>query len=347
MAAYNEEKVIIGTVQNLLAIEYDNFNIYVINDGSTDKTLDLLLHNFQSNKRVKIISKINEGKASALNKGLKYSNAEFVVFIDAETRVKPDILQKIINYYKNEEIAAISGHLRVRNVVNNLTSCQNMEYLTLLNYERELLERVNVFTTIPGAICSFRRKELIDVGCFKCEMVTEDCDVTIKFLKAGLKIKNAKNIVGHTEAPESMSMFIRQRVRWDFGLIQNLLKHGSDIFEHKNRSIQQIWFIIAYSWLYKIIYKVLIALSDVIFLATLIFGYTKVHTFYIIFLVLESILFLYVLLRENSRINTKSLLLIFYRIYYRQLLFVALINAIMKISLGQKDIWKKITRYTT
>ena len=144
LAAFNEEKIILDTINNLLEIDYDSFTLYIVNDGSTDATLQLLESNFKGNEKVKVISKVNEGKAKALNHALSHSNAEIVVFVDADTHVKPDILSIVNSYFCNERIAAISGHLKVRNTSNLLTFSQNVEYLTTLNLEREFLEKIKL-----------------------------------------------------------------------------------------------------------------------------------------------------------------------------------------------------------
>lgn len=347
LSAYNEEKVIVGTIENLLKIDYEDFMIFIIDDGSIDNTLQLLKDNFNKHEKVKIHSKKNEGKAEALNYALLHSYAEIVVFVDADTHVSSNILRVVNLSFEDEKITALAGHLKVRNTVNMLTISQNIEYLATLNLEREFLEKIDSLTTIPGAICAYRKKQLMGIGSFKGEMVTEDCDVTFKFLRLGLKIKNVKNLIGYTEAPESLNMLMRQRIRWDYGLIQNLVKHREYITKDQNFNSIKLWLVFCYSWLYKILYKILLPLTDYAFLVSIFEGFKIEHAFYISFLIFESLFFLLILVRERYSFKAKTLIFLLYRIVYRQFMFCSLIMAVYRFLMGKKNVWKKINRYTT
>ncbi|HAK12799.1 MAG TPA: glycosyl transferase family 2, partial [Chitinophagaceae bacterium] len=88
--AYNEEVNIVGTIMNLLQCDYPNFDVILVDDGSKDATLLRVREVFEQSAQVKIISKVNGGKASALNEGIRRSDAEYLICIDADTRLKSD-----------------------------------------------------------------------------------------------------------------------------------------------------------------------------------------------------------------------------------------------------------------
>ena len=141
ISAYNEEEVIIDTVLNLLKIDYDKFTVIIVNDGSTDRTEELLRQAFPNNSKIKILSKKNKGKADALNYALSHSLAGIIVFIDADTHVRPNLLKIVSTCFKHQKVVAMSGYLKVRNLCNMLTFSQNIEYIATYNLERETFEK--------------------------------------------------------------------------------------------------------------------------------------------------------------------------------------------------------------
>lgn len=338
VTAYNEEKVIVRTINNLLSIDYPDFGIIVINDGSSDNTLELLNMHFNNHPKIKILSQENKGKSLAANHGLMFSSAEIVTFIDADTHVSPNLLQTISNCFADKEISAMSGYLKVQNLRNMLTIGQNIEYATTMNLEREMFDKIDTFTIIPGAVCAFRKKNLLEIGGFKDETITEDCDVTFKLLKGNFRIINEKKAVAYTEAPDSLRMFIRQRIRWDYGLIQNLLKHTISKSEINNK----VRLVILYFWTYRIAYTILFAIADYLLLILLMAG--KQTHYYLYFLAIETALFLILYIREMDSVKPKTIFFLVYRILFRHLKFLALTLCIRKFIIREKLVWKKIKR---
>lgn len=338
IAAYNEEKVIIQTINNLLEIDYPYFNIIVVNDGSTDNTLEVLKLHYNLHANVKIVSQSKMGKSHAANYGLTFSTSEIVAFIDADTQVPSNILQIISNCFFDKEVCAMAGYLKVQNLENMLTIGQNIEYATVMNLEREMFSKINTLTTIPGAICAFRKLKLLEIGGFRNETITEDCDITFKILKTNYRIVNERKAIAYTLAPTTLRMFIRQRIRWYYGIIQNILKHANIKNEINNR----ILLVVIYYWIYRIGYTLLFPIADYLFFILLI---NKQITYnYLFFLLFETLVFTVILIKEVEKINWKTILFIFYRVIFRHLKFFALLLSIYKFITKDKLRWKKITR---
>ena len=72
---------------------------------------------------------------------------------------------------------------------------------------------------IPGAIGAYTKKALQEAGGFTTDTLAEDCDLTIRILKAGYLVANEPMAIAYTEAPEPVMQFMKQRYHWRFGVM--------------------------------------------------------------------------------------------------------------------------------
>ena len=266
---YNEEKVIVNTIQNLLGVDYDDYSIIVVDDGSTDDSCLLVDTHFSANLRVKLLRQSNAGKSAALNRALKESTSEIIVTVDADTWVRPDAIRNIVAYFSREEVAAVAGHITVGNRMNLLTEMQYYEYLAIWDNDRAFSDRVNGILIVPGALAGYRRTAVNAVGGFKSEVIAEDTELTLRLLYNNYILRNAANAVGCTEAPDNLKMFFRQRVRWTTGLAQGLVMHNRGLFTHSNKWLAGL--ILPYTWSVRVIFPFLLPLVDYYFIYTYFF----------------------------------------------------------------------------
>ena len=112
-----------------------------------------------------MLTKPNGGKASALNFGIEQSDAEFVVCIDADTKLLPDAVSKLMMHFSTasrgdwvESVGAVAGNVKVGNQVNLLTKWQAIEYVSSQNFDRKAFAYLNAITVVPGAIGAFPQK---------------------------------------------------------------------------------------------------------------------------------------------------------------------------------------------
>jgi cellulose synthase/poly-beta-1,6-N-acetylglucosamine synthase-like glycosyltransferase len=223
--AFNEESVICASVRALLASHMKKFKIIVVDDGSSDRTAQVVREAFANTSRVSVLSKHNGGKWSALNWGLMHTAAEIIVILDADTLFEPHAMSLLTRHFADPAVAAVAGSASVGNNVNTLTRFQALEYTTNQNLDRRALELVNGISVVPGAIGAWRRDALLSIGGFQSDTLAEDADATIRLERAGWKVVYEPRAVARTEAPETIKAFLKQRLRWMFGTLQVAYKH--------------------------------------------------------------------------------------------------------------------------
>ncbi len=161
--AYNEEVNAVSSIENLLKTDYPRFEIIFVDDGSRDGTFDKVSNAFEGYPNVRVFTKANGGKASALNFGIQQSAADFVICIDADTKLLSDAVSKLMihfgdtRYHNGKKVGAVAGNVKVGNTVNLLTRWQSIEYISSQNFDRKAFAYVNAITVVPGAIGAFRK----------------------------------------------------------------------------------------------------------------------------------------------------------------------------------------------
>ncbi|MFQ5836469.1 MAG: glycosyltransferase family 2 protein [Candidatus Bathyarchaeia archaeon] len=230
--AYNEEKAIGKTVKALLKLSYLNKEIIIVDDGSTDKTLEIA-RSYVKDDVLKVLTKPNGGKWDALNTGIKTANGEFIVCIDADTLLDQNAIQHLVKHFEDSKIGAVAGNVKVGNRRGVVTKLQALEYIVGINLFRRSEAYFQKVTVVPGPIGAFRASLLKEVGLFDGDTFAEDADVTLKILKAGYKTVFEPQAIGYTEAPNTMTAVAKQRYRWYRGSLQCLSKHKDMAFNRK------------------------------------------------------------------------------------------------------------------
>ena len=234
--AYNEEKVIVRTVRSVLASDYPNLRVIVIDDGSKDSTLEIATTAFAreiESGKVLVLTKPNGGKAEALNFGLNYVTEEIYIGIDADTIIDKHAVVRLLPHFEDHpDIAAVAGNAKVGNRVNIWTRWQALEYITSQNFERRALNVFGAVTVVPGALGAWRTQLVRDAGCYHTDTVAEDADLTMNLLERGYKVVYEDLALAYTEAPTTANGLMRQRFRWSFGILQAVWKRWR-LFGHK------------------------------------------------------------------------------------------------------------------
>jgi cellulose synthase/poly-beta-1,6-N-acetylglucosamine synthase-like glycosyltransferase len=220
---WNEETTIAATCESLLALEYpkDRLEVILVDDGSTDRT-PAAMARFASHPQVRIISKENGGKHTALNAGIAATQAEFIGCLDADSFVEPDALREIVPCFEREEVAAVTAAMSIHRPVNLLQHMQNAEYTFGITL-RHSLASVNGLYVTPGPFSFYRRSILEKVGPFRHGHQTEDMEMALRLQQAGYKIENAPRARVYTKSPDTVLKLVKQRTRWTAGFLRNVL----------------------------------------------------------------------------------------------------------------------------
>lgn len=218
--AFNEEASIVESVRSLLSLHYPDFEVIVINDGSSDRTLEQLIAAFDltpatrrigdavrhapirgvytavHQPRLIVLDKVNGGKADALNAGLNASRSELVCSMDADSLLEPDALLHAVGPFvdDSERVIAVGGTVRAVNGCriehgrvtsyrlphHPLALMQAVEYLRAFLMARLAFARLNMLMLISGAFGLFRRDAVMAVGGYSHGTVGEDMELVVK-----------------------------------------------------------------------------------------------------------------------------------------------------------------------
>jgi cellulose synthase/poly-beta-1,6-N-acetylglucosamine synthase-like glycosyltransferase len=218
--AFNEEATIAESVRSLLALQYPNFEVIVVNDGSKDRTLDVLIEAFELTPvvrafesavphkpvrglygsprypRLLVVDKHNGGKADALNAGISVCRTPLFCAIDADSILEPDALLRVVQPFIDDPYNTIAagGTIRIANgckvragrivevglPTKLLPLLQVMEYLRAFLMARLAWSELNALILISGAFGIFRRDAAVEVGGYTLGTVGEDLEIIVK-----------------------------------------------------------------------------------------------------------------------------------------------------------------------
>jgi peptidoglycan-N-acetylglucosamine deacetylase len=340
--AFNEQVNAVKNIQNLLTSDYPDFDIIFVDDGSTDNTYNNVKEAFAGNDKVMVLTKPNGGKSTALNYGIANSKADIVICIDADTQLVDNAITKLVEHFTGDEIAAVAGNVKVGNAHNLLTKWQSLEYITSQNFDRRAFDLLNCITVIPGAIGAFRKDIISEVGGFTTDTLAEDCDLTIKILRAGYTVRYAETALAYTEAPEAIKMFLRQRFRWSFGIMQNLWKNRDALFNIKYKSLGFI--ALPNILFFQFLLPIFSPFAELMMILGFLEGYfQQILIYYILFLFVDLVAAGIAISFEKERL-TGLWVLLPQRFFYRQLMYWVLVKSIMMALKGTLVGWGILKR---
>ncbi len=197
-----------------------------MDDGSGDGTLAIAgaKEGLHEGVEVRVFSKPNGGKATALNLGIHNARYPFILCMDADSIVEPQLLRTSVPHFRDPSVGAVAGNVKVENRHGLLTRLQALEYIEGLNMPRRAQGFIAAVNIVPGPVGVFRREALTDVGDYDTDTFAEDADLTLKLITEGWKIVYEDQAIAWTQAPERFIDLVQQRYRWTRGILQAVRK---------------------------------------------------------------------------------------------------------------------------
>jgi cellulose synthase/poly-beta-1,6-N-acetylglucosamine synthase-like glycosyltransferase/peptidoglycan/xylan/chitin deacetylase (PgdA/CDA1 family) len=340
--AFNEEVGIGRAVSSLATSTYPHLKIVVVDDGSTDRTADIV-EGLQL-AQVELVRRPNGGKAAALTTGIHHTDAEVVVMVDGDTVFEENTITRLVQPLSDPQVAAVSGNTKVGNRSGLLGRWQHIEYVMGFNLDRRLYEILQSTPTVPGAIGAFRRSVVLELGGVPGDTLAEDTDLTLSIGRLGHRVVYAEDAVAWTEAPSTLSGLWRQRYRWSFGTMQAVWKHKGAIVSRDRRQRRIGRLALPYMIFFQILLPIFAPLIDLYAIYGLIFTNPgPVIAFWLAFnagqLVIAIVAFR--LDRESMR---PLWALPLQQFLYRQLMYLVIIEATISALIGARASWKYIPR---
>lgn len=232
--AHNEATVIGSTVKNILALDYPDFELWVVDDRSQDQTLSELkrLKAELNDPRFHVLERQPNalpGKSAVLNEAFEQLTGEFVLVIDADGRLEPDFLKKVVPAMLDESVGAVQVRKMIANErVNLLTRCQAIEYAMDAQIQ-DGRDAIKGAVELRGNGQLVRREALESVDGWTEDSITDDLDLSTKLHLAGWDIRFLPDAVVREEGVVRFVSLLRQRRRWAEGSLKRYLAYGLNI----------------------------------------------------------------------------------------------------------------------
>ncbi len=224
---YNEGDNAEETLSHALALDYPDFEVIAINDGSRDNTGEVLDRLAEKHPRLRVVHLAqNQGKAMGLQAGSLLAKSEILICIDGDALLDPHAAHWMVRHFvENPQVAAVTGNPRIRNRSTLLGRVQVGEFSSIVGMIKRAQRSFGRIFTVSGVITAFRKSAVHQVGYWSADMLTEDIDITWKLQRAGWDVRFEPNALTWILMPETLNGLWKQRTRWAMGGAQVLLKN--------------------------------------------------------------------------------------------------------------------------
>ena len=357
---YNEEKNIGKTIQNLIDNGYSNLKkIIVVDDCSKDNSYNVIKQ--YEKKYPSLVLAVQTPKntgcaAGAKNYGAQFAKTEIVGFSDADSFPQKGSIEKMMGFFDDREVGAVTSTVLVHNRNNFLENLQTIEYI-VIKFTRKLLEFIDSIYVTPGPLAMYRREYFEKIGGFDSKNMTEDIEITWNLLAHGYKIKMSVPSRVYSVAPSKFKAWFKQRIRWNMGGVQTMIKYRKNFFKNGMLGAFVLPFFI-FSWfigvfglgviLYRLIRAIILrflvtsysvkaqaailSLSDIkllpnilIFIGLVIFVFSLIYT-----------LIAFYSIKEKDYKRPTLFFMMIYSIFYVALYPIILIVSAFKLIIGKK-----------
>jgi poly-beta-1,6-N-acetyl-D-glucosamine synthase len=234
---FDEQDNVRDTIEYALASHYPDFEVIAINDGSDDKTGEILDEMASRHDRLRVIHLAqNQGKAIALRTGALASANEFLVCIDGDALIHPYAMHWMIaHFHEGPRVGAVTGNPRILNRSSLLGKVQVGEFSSIIGLIKRAQRTYGRIFTVSGVIAAFRKSALQRVGYWQEDMVTDDIDVSWRLQMDHWDIRYEPEALCYIYMPETLTGLWKQRLRWAQGGVEVLLRYGRQLLTWKHR----------------------------------------------------------------------------------------------------------------
>ena len=231
IAAHNEEAVIVRTLESIRRSTYRSFEVLVADDASGDLTgrlvRDYQLRHPEMDLRI-VRMKKNVGKGAALNAALRrHARGQFVMTLDADSIIRRDAIKNALSYFEDPHVAGVAANVQIMEETTALGILQRFEHM--IGYRsKKLYSLLNCEFVVGGVASTYRMRVLRKVDFYDTDTLTEDIGLSAKITNLGnrrFRLVYGADVVAKTEGVLTFRALAKQRYRWKYGSLQNLIKY--------------------------------------------------------------------------------------------------------------------------
>lgn len=228
--AWNEEETIEDTIKAIFDVDYPIKEVIILNDGSTDKTKEIVQNLQNKYSRLKLIDKKNTGKGDSLNVGIEKAEGELIAVIDADSYPAKDSFKKLVGFFDEEKVGATTCVITPRNTGKFFEKIQDIEY-RIIAFTRKLLGYVDAIYVVPGPLAIYRTSALKEIGGFDPKNMTEDIEIIWHLTQTGYERRMCISTNVTTTVPNKLKPWYSQRRRWNVGGLQCIAKYRKNFLK--------------------------------------------------------------------------------------------------------------------
>ena len=362
VSCWNEEKTIYRTIRSLLDIDYpkDKFDIFLIDDGSTDNTWNLIKR-FEKYPNVSVFRKENGGKHTAINFGLQHVKSKFVACLDADSFVHPQALSRMMQcFVDNKDTMAVIPATIIHEPKNFTQKIQKMEYFGSI-FIKKMLGLVNGIPVTPGTLPIYKREVFDRIGGFRKAHNTEHGEIALRMHQHNMKIEYCHDAYVYTVPPDTFYKLYKQRLRWSYGFIKNIIDYRHILFRPRFGAVSLLslpsgivsilsvvflFFILLfnfYSFLVEKLIKVqAIGISEVLHFPRLDWFFFDINSVPLVLIVCYALIIFSILVGRKITENQfqPSFYIFFYMITYSVIAPIWFLKAVYNVIVSERPKWR-------
>ena len=257
---YNEEAHVRETIGYALALDYPDFEVIAVNDGSQDATGEILDRMAAEQPRLRVIhQEPNQGKAVGLNTALLLARHEFLLCIDGDAVLDPYAGKWLMRHFlTSPRVGAVTGNPRIRNRSSLLGRLQVGEFTAIIGLIKRAQRTYGRLFTVSGVLTAFRKTAVFQAGFWSEDMLTEDIDISWKIQLRHWSVRFEPRALVWILMPETLRGLWKQRLRWAKGGTQALWRNAWVLGQWRHRHMVPIYleYFLSVIWSYSMAFVI-------------------------------------------------------------------------------------------